>query len=808
MIAYIHRRPVRTNPLYWTEAGAVAAFIWHQFFVASSLTSRHGLSATHLLALGIMMVPIGWALERVVDAGARFIAGQSEQDRSDSAGQVVRILSPFLLLYLVFLPYAVFLEDFVPLLLPLAFTGSFYLFFSSAWRLPFGETFRRNLKRLGEFFRTDRTSSRTSVALFFLSLLVYTILDLGIVCPMQPLTGDEPHYLLISSSILADGDVDLANNYRNRDYSFYYPGQLDLHAYPGRKRPGELHSKHSAGLPFLLTPFYLAGREAGHLALAITRNPEAARRTFIKVVRYPMCILTALLGLFVFLQSLEMTRSRKTALSIWFLFSFAFPTLFYSQLIYPEVPAALITLLVFRYLVWRKTYTPTCLFFGGAGIAVLPWLGIKYSILSAILLITCLHELLRQQKKSPKQYLLLSALPVFSILMLMNHLWALYGNFSPFSTYGGIVPRSTLSISGFWDGSLRFGLASIFDRQSGILPYAPVYLLCLAGMLHWLKQTRRRAVPLAVIFACFWVLVALTQRESGNCPPGRPLLSVFWILALFLSASFAQPVSRIMACIRRVLTAVTLFMPILALSDPWLLYPGSASLLQKTVSGRADLWDSVSTHFIHIRAWMPALTGPGGTGGFPLIVWLSLLAAVTLLLFFKSKEPGRPAPAVSTAKRTLSVFALSLLIIGYRFFDVRLERPAAIPGSGYKLFFQDSNSYAPETGGFWTRGGHPAELFLQTDIPLTGLSLELWSPSPGRTDLQVGRQRTRIERRAGDTSPYTARFSTPAGFRLKGSFLYRVRIEAHEGFVPGERDGRFEDSRNLGVFVKIGTRVN
>src|SRR6187200_2853743 len=36
-------------------------------------------------------------------------------------------------------------------------------------------------------------------------------------------TGDEPHYLLMTQSLLRDGDFDLRNNYEHMDYLEYYP---------------------------------------------------------------------------------------------------------------------------------------------------------------------------------------------------------------------------------------------------------------------------------------------------------------------------------------------------------------------------------------------------------------------------------------------------------------------------------------------------------------------------------------------------------------------------------------------------------
>ena len=72
--------------------------------------------------------------------------------------------------------------------------------------------------------------------------------------------GDEPIYLLTSHSLIYDFDLDLKNNYENRDYSRFYKGEL----VPQEKETGgKLISFHPVMISFLMTPFYLAGGRAG-----------------------------------------------------------------------------------------------------------------------------------------------------------------------------------------------------------------------------------------------------------------------------------------------------------------------------------------------------------------------------------------------------------------------------------------------------------------------------------------------------------------------------------------------------------------
>ena len=74
--------------------------------------------------------------------------------------------------------------------------------------------------------------------------------------------GDEPHYLVITQSLLADHDLRIENNHLQRDYAAYHDGDLPPHTIaPGRN--GAMYSVHPIGLPLLAAPaFALADTRA------------------------------------------------------------------------------------------------------------------------------------------------------------------------------------------------------------------------------------------------------------------------------------------------------------------------------------------------------------------------------------------------------------------------------------------------------------------------------------------------------------------------------------------------------------------
>jgi len=112
------------------------------------------------------------------------------------------------------------------------------------------------------------------------------------VVPSRP-EGDEPHYLIITQSLLKDRDLRIENNHRNGDYRAFYGGQLPKPDYRRAGRNGEIYSIHAPGLPALVAPAFAIGGYHGvvvflivlasfgsalawYLAWIVTRRTDAA----------------------------------------------------------------------------------------------------------------------------------------------------------------------------------------------------------------------------------------------------------------------------------------------------------------------------------------------------------------------------------------------------------------------------------------------------------------------------------------------------------------------------------------------------
>ncbi|MEP7118340.1 MAG: hypothetical protein ABI880_12205 [Acidobacteriota bacterium] len=163
-----------------------------------------------------------------------------------------------------------------------------------------------------------------SRAPFMAALLSATIVSLAwaSVRPRVPV-GDEPHYLVITQSLLRDGDLRIENNHQADHYLEYYDGVLR----PDFRRRGtdrQIYSIHAPGVSALVAP-----------AFAAFGYPGAAL----------MVIAVVSLGLAAAWQAAFLVSGSATAAWIgWASVASAAPLLLHGFTIYPDGPGAAATM--------------------------------------------------------------------------------------------------------------------------------------------------------------------------------------------------------------------------------------------------------------------------------------------------------------------------------------------------------------------------------------------------------------------------------------------------------------------------------
>jgi hypothetical protein len=363
---------------------------------------------------------------------------------------------------------------------------------------------------------------------------------------LDPVTGDEPFYLMTAISLLHDHDLDEANNYAAKDYWEFAPScqemsqpnwgdvgdppinnvagvlapglrsdckglnlpldslsTLSPHTAQGTIRPGQ-YTKHGIGLPALIAPAF----DLGNRPLVVI---------FIAA-------LAALVAVNVWLLAFETAGKRKVAWFTYALMAFSVPLLPFSFLIFPAMPAALCTVYAWQRLrlsaraqqlnqPHRLSNNPLRSLAIGACIGFLPWLHSVYLIVSLMLFAYWAlggrigrwvrQIFFRQSQGQPETRRILKtkdrlaalfpagwsrlAVALFFLpVIVFGALFVFY-----YVYYFGTPLPNTPDHAGFAPIiEIPTGLLGLlFDQKYGMLIYGPFYLLALCGC--WLMLRRQ-----------------------------------------------------------------------------------------------------------------------------------------------------------------------------------------------------------------------------------------------------------------------------------------------------------------------------
>jgi len=375
--------------------------------------------------------------------------------------------------------------------------------------------------------------------------------------------GDEPHYLLITHSIIFDRDVNLRNNYLNMDYKKFYPGELGFHAHYGKKGEDYWYSFHLPGLSFLLIPFYW-------LSLKFPFLINYLPRSFITIV-------ISFSGIQLFLLLSQSGISRFNSFLVWFLYSFTSPILFFSFHIYPEPISLAISLYLIRKFIFLNFKKLDFLFIP-LSFFLFPWLGAKY-ILIAIPIIILGFYFSFNQKRSLKIILLSFLSLSVSYLIFLYFLYQWFGSFSTLSLYHGVLTKE--SVSYIKDLIIRripltmrieTLLGYFYDQRDGLLFYSPIYFFSLLGFFEMLKREKKKAISLLLISIPFLLNYSFLTHRGGASPQARPILPIFFIFPIFLSYFLEYGKGRFLRFLFFSSVIISAVISIILLKNPPFLY--------------------------------------------------------------------------------------------------------------------------------------------------------------------------------------------------------------------------------------------
>ena len=289
--------------------------------------------------------------------------------------------------------------------------------------------------------------------------------------------GDEPHYLIITQSLLKDGDLQIENNHARRDYSEYFQGELRPD-FLRRGNNGQIYSIHAPGLSVVIAPAYALQGYRG--------------------VVWFLAIVAALGGAMMWSAAYRLTDSGGAAWFSWAAWSLTVPFFLQAFSVFPDGIGASVVLFAALPLLagavkdtgQDETMTQGRWIATGAALALLPWLHTRFAIIAVALGGSLVLRLLQSAEGRSRLPAFL-AVPVISAVGWFAFFRVIYGTFSPAAPYNGYTQSSASNIF--------TGLpALLFDQQFGILPYAPVYGFCFVGMAALARRRSRLTIELSL----------------------------------------------------------------------------------------------------------------------------------------------------------------------------------------------------------------------------------------------------------------------------------------------------------------------
>lgn len=536
-------------------------------------------------------------------------------------------------------------------------------------------------------------------------------------------SGDEPNYLLNAHSLLADRDINLANNYAQKDHFHFYSEKADprlkmpIYAREGKKGRGYIYPINLPGISALMVPVYALGQVFG----------DSLWRT--AILKGSLIIWAVLLGLQLYLLARDLWKREGLALGLWALYAFSAPVLFYAVHLYPEIPIALFSLYIYRMIRSGRVLRSAHLAFLGLLLGTFFWFGLKYNLIFWPLLAVGVFDLWKIEARRAR--ILWFVVPaLLGMAVFYFGVWTMYGTFSPFAVYEGVISgaQARAVTQSFLDLPHAARLETFFDyfldQRDGLFFYAPFWFFALLGIVEMAKRARRELFRLLLIAGPFVLNYAFFTHRQGSCPPGRVLAPISWIGALAVGYFLAYGAHRVYRWFFGLASSISFVLAGILIAHPQFLYqPTTHEYTQRA----GDLFVYLSSVKWFLPPLLPSFIKADNSGYAANYVWVGLVALfVGVYLLRRKKSAGPPAKnyhAVAAAILLGGSFFLWVLHPLAAFYPSRPMLYSTGESLGFYLNSAGSGLIAHDEGRLYLHFAKSYRFFFASRTPLQRIEI-------------------------------------------------------------------------------------
>lgn len=464
----------------------------------------------------------------------------------------------------------------------------------------------------------------THLVATFLFFLISVSVTLTVASRVMVPTGDEPHYLTTTHSLVIDGDISLLNNYKEQHYRLFYPGLIAKRTTASADKTRELPT-FALGLSVFLAPFY---------ALALNLFPT----WLVPFLRLVICSVTTL-GIYHLLAAVyAYSQNAKAAYLVVVGAAFASPLLTYSNQFYPEIFAFVLIIVFLRQILRIEERTFGTFLYLALVPGVLMWFHPKYLVLATTIIFISAVLLTRTYRMYQPQklkwilpfymFLAIGGMVTFFVFLNLE-----YGSWSPNRIYGGWQKQTSLlellreeGFNRIWV-MVRMFFGFWFDQRFGILPYAPFYIAFFPALLWVIRERMNSMVPVVILFGTHFLALCWGAPLGGYAPPSRHFVVMVPML-LILIAMIVPRLTRWRMILLVLLEAAGWAIILFMLTHYRLIF---ANVTWRNPDGVSPFWQ-----WLKLDQWIPNMIATWPDISI-IFLWLASTALLTILIYPREK---------------------------------------------------------------------------------------------------------------------------------------------------------------------------